>query len=140
MPTERQIITMTEPHGFRLEHKPGFVAVARRHPEDARHQWFKIFWWGNPKHADAKGIPRSYLCIDPILDSEQGHSTLGRYRLPLVDWPDNPDDRLPSSEQKIRPWRDVVKEFNEVFVAALDAPQEIGHANLLALGERYRLG
>lgn len=86
-------------------------------------QRLDVFRWSNSlDYATLNGIPRSYLvlCLTLHGQTEDG----GRWMLPLVEWP--------SDEQPLRPWDDVVEEFDEVFAPLFD-----DHARL---GPRYRLG
>lgn len=137
MATEKQVTKMVAPHGFEHVEDRGFLSFTRQHPKDGRKQWLRFIFWGNPKHADKAGIPRSYLCVIPSLDVEVEGLDPARLRLPLVYWPDDEIWRVPAAEQKIRPWEDVAEEFRRVFMAALDAPREEGRAALSALPERY---
>ncbi|MGO2045760.1 MAG: hypothetical protein ACTH2X_00815 [Brachybacterium tyrofermentans] len=139
MPTQRQIVAMVDGRGFEQIEDPGFVSFVRRHPTDHRRQWLRVFWWSNPKHADSAGIPRAYLVVMPGLDHDIDHGAATRFRLPLVEWPDEKTERVPSTAQKSRPWKDIVSEFHTVFTVALDDSYDDGSAWLNALGDRYRL-
>ncbi|WP_439248310.1 hypothetical protein [Micrococcus luteus] len=140
MPTAAQIQKMLAPHGFSVVPDEGFVALERVHPTDGRLQGLRIFWWGNPRHADKPpACPRAYLVALPYLDIDSSPVDGGRYRIPLVEWPDSPALRVPASQQTRRPWKEVVAEFHQVITAALDAPYEQGKASLEGLGERYQV-
>lgn len=139
MATEKQVTKMVAGDGFEYVEEQGFHSFTRRHPDDERRQWLRFIFWGNPKHADKAGIPRSYLCVIPSLDVEvEGHDPV-RLRLPLVYWPDDEVWRVPAAEQTIRPWGDVTAEFHRVFMTAFDAPYDEGSATLKALPGRYHL-
>lgn len=139
MATEKQVTKMVSGHGFEYVEEPGFLSFTRQHPEDGRTQWLRFIFWGNPKHADKAGIPRSYLCVIPSLDVEVQGRDPGRLRLPLVYWPDDEIWRVPAAEQTVRPWDDVTAEFRWVFIAAFNASYSAGLDALNALPERYRL-
>lgn len=139
MATEKQVTKMVAKYGFEYVEEEGFHSFTRRHPDDGRTQWLRFIFWGNPKHADKVGIPRSYLCVIPSLDVEVEGRDPARLRLPLVHWPDDEIWRVPAAEQTVRPWPDVIDEFHRVFMAAFDAPHNEGRAALEALPERYRL-
>lgn len=143
MPTERQIVTMVHGTGFEQIDDPGFVSFTRPHPKDGRKQWLRIFWWGNPKHADDElgrpRIPRAYLVVIPGLDHDIDHGEGVRFRLPTVKWPLDAVARVPAAQQKLRPWKDVADEFTRKFMTALNAPYAEGAEALAALGDRYQL-
>jgi hypothetical protein len=128
MPTEKQITSMVDGHGFRMTPEPGFVSFRRTHP-DGRPQLLRVFWWSNKKIAAERGIPNAYLVVCLSLDQDEREE--GRYRLPLVDWP--------SPDQVRRSWRDVAKEFTRVFMDALNASSDEGHRKLDSLGDRHLL-
>lgn len=137
MPTINQIVTMMRGTGFEQIEDPGFVSFTRAHPTDGRKQWLRVFWWGNPKHADDHGIPRAFLVLEVGLDHDVDLGASTRYRLPIVDWPDDPAARRPAAQQERVKWADTVTEFNRVFLAALDAPYDQGRTQLDNLPERY---
>lgn len=139
MPTVNQIVTMMRGTGFDQIDDPGFVSFTRTHPTDGRKQWLRIFWWGNPKYADGPGtpVPRAYLVVELGLDHDVDHGISPRYRLPIVDWPDDPAERVPAAQQNRVKWADTVAEFNHVFRAALDAPYDRGRTQLDSLPDRY---
>lgn len=132
MPSQMQVLKMLAPHGFTLSPRQGFVGAGRTHP-DGRAQRLDVFFWSGTRQADAAGIPRSYLVADLGLDAAGGP----RRRLPLVHWPDDPGQRVPAAQQRIRPWREVVAEFEEVFIPAMNVDLHTGYAMLEALPERY---
>lgn len=126
-PTEQQILSMVDRHGFvRTDHQR-LIGFRRRH-RDGRDQFLGLFSWSGRKIAQARGIPAAYLVVCLGLDQAE---ECARYRLPLVDWP--------STTQTQRPWRDVATEFKDVFIAALDADLAAGHRKLNGLGDRYIL-
>lgn len=127
MATEKQVTALGAECGFDPSPRRGFVGLARVR-EDGYYQRLDIFWWSNRKHAAAHGIPRAYLVICPALN---GWGEVGRWRLPLVDWP--------SEEQATRPWTDVAGEFKEVFLPILDAPLHEARLRLARLDDRYVL-
>lgn len=136
MVTSRQMEKLAASCGFTLHMAPGFVGAHRRH-RDGRFQQMHLFWWRNDKVAAQHGIPRAYLLVDPTLDQDGGQPTpnsygsLGRFRIPLVEWP--------SQDQPWRTWGDVATEFRKVFGAAFDAPLDVGTEAIRGLPERYQL-
>lgn len=112
MATARQLSSMLDGTGFESFEIPGFHGFRRRYGD--RDQVLLFFSWSNPKIADRRGIPRSYLVLLPFLD--HGEDECGRYIIPQVEWP--------SKDQKRRPWQDVADEFRQVFLPIMDAPAD----------------
>lgn len=112
---------------------PGFISFVRTHP-DGRRQCVKFFSWSNAKHADAVGIPRSYIVACPGLDLSTEHLFEdARLRIPAVVWPAAPEDQLK------RTWDEVRAEIEQVLLPILDAPVGQGYAELEDLPVRNRL-
>ncbi|CPV66396.1 Uncharacterised protein [Mycobacteroides abscessus] len=129
MAPESKIRKLAANHGF-VEHEARGVIGFHREHSDGRRQGLGVFWWSNDKHAAEAGIPRYYL----VLDVSPGVPDAGgRFRLPMVAWPAAPAD------QTIRPWADVVAEFEEVFLPLLDSPVAQAPELTRALGNRYSL-
>lgn len=107
---------------------PGFVSFRRYY--DGVVQVVKFFFWSNPRHADAIGIPRHYVVIALDLDSATGTGESdGRFAL-IVEGR--------RGEGK-RDWVDVADEFYEVFVPILDAPVAVGRAMLAEIAGTHSL-
>ena len=128
MASKKQVIALAREHGFTQDPDPGLICFRRTHP-DGRQQMLRVFWWSNKKFAATLGIPNAYIVVCPGID--QDHHEDGRFRLPLVEWP--------SSEQLRRSPHEVLEEFRNVFIKALDAPSAQAHEAFQGLGGRYRL-
>lgn len=114
--------------GFAMIPDRGFLS-GRRELADGRCQMVRLFTWSNRAVADAHGIPRGYVVVAPCL---VGSAEVGRYRVPLVQWP--------TAEQEPRSWAEVADEIDEVFLAVLDLPDAEIHASFDALDPvRYTL-
>lgn len=129
MAPESKIRKLAASHGFTEQDVPGFIGFHRTH-SDGRRQVLNVFWWSNDKHAAEAGIPRYYLVFDV---SPGARETGGRFRLPMVAWPAAP------GEQTIRPWADVVTEFEEVILPLFDCSEVEARALTRGLGNRYRI-
>lgn len=68
MMTVNQARKLLEPHGFAHHDVSGFIGFHRTHV-DGRKQLLHLFSWSNPKHADAQGIPHSYVVVAPMIDA-----------------------------------------------------------------------
>lgn len=112
-------------HGFTDSPRQGLVGLARATTGGGT-QRFDVFEWSNPKAADAKGLPRAYLAICPSLD---GATELGRWRVPLVEWP--------STTQNERPWDEVAQELDDVIFPLMDLPDGDAEHRFHQLGDRY---
>lgn len=128
MAPESKIRKLAASHGFVEHDEPGFIAFHRTY--DGRHQVLNVFSWANDKHAAAAGIPRYYLVFDVSPGIREAG---GRFRLPMVAWPAPPD------KQAIRPWADVVAEFEEVFLPLFNSSEDEARELTRSLGWRYRL-
>lgn len=146
--TKKRIEAMLDIHGFTVEQVPGFLACWRISPHTGRPQGFMLFCWEggygterNNKQADEQGLPAAYMCIDPFIDAEDGRPmTVGRFRIPLVDWADNPSDRVPAAEQRLRSWGNVHEEFDRIFLSLMDLDrQDELEKSLAGLPDRYLL-
>ncbi len=124
MTSERQLLALGAQHGYGPSPRIGFVGMAKLRADGTK-QRLDIFTWGNAKVADQHAIPRSYLALCPGIGDEE----IGRWRLPLVEWPG----------QATRAWADVAAEFDDVFAAVLDGPVAQIAERLFALGPRYAL-
>lgn len=127
MVTEKQVLSLGKAHGFTSSPRRGFVGLERQRA-DGVNQRLDVFWWSNPKIADAHGTPRSYLVLCPTLD---GGAEAGRWKVPLVEWP--------SDGQPTRRWADVADEVSRVIMPIMDGPVEMSVARLEGLDERYLL-
>lgn len=138
MATINQITKMvTKQQGFKQIDDPGFITFKRTHPVDKREQAVRIFTWQNKKVAEKEGIPAGYLVVIPYLDTERGSGT--RYRIPLFEFPEDPQLRKPATQQKKLDWKEVEKEYIEIFARAFDSSQETGEKILNGLSDRYQL-
>lgn len=118
---------MLEGTGFEPVETGGF---GRTH-SDGREQGLRFVWWSNPKLADQYDRAKAHLVV--VLDLEVGMSR--RFKLPLIEHVYG----VKSADQEYRDWDDVVKEFREVFLPALDASFDEGMDMLYWLGERYQI-
>lgn len=128
MTTALRVKRLVSGLGFVPFDDAGFVSF-RRHANDTV-QVVKFFFWTNPRHADAIGIPRHYVVIALDLDSATGRGESdGRFAL-IVEGR--------RGEGK-REWRDVVDEFYEVFVPILESPVAVGRALLAEIEDTHSL-
>ena len=135
MTTTKRIAALVEPHGFVEHDEPGFAGFHRIHP-DGRKQLLHVFFWGNPKHAEAKGIPHSYVVVVPTIDSETLPEEDGYYR--------SEDARVRINTKGIHgvpiAWEDAAAEFSELILPIFDEPVETGYDLLSKLEETHSLG
>lgn len=129
MPPEAKMRALAARHGFVEHPAPGFLGFHRTHA-DGRWQGLNVFWWSNAQHAAALGIPRYYMVFDI---APAASAPGGRFRLPMVVWP------AALAEQDVRPWPDVVAEFEEVFLPVFDAPESRGRELVEDLSARYQI-
>lgn len=135
MVTANQARRLFEPHGFVHHEAPGFIGFHRTHT-DGRKQLLHLFSWSNPKHADAQGIPHSYVVVAPMIDAstlpgESGFHVQedGRFTVTVKGYGGFP----------IRTWREVADELVERFLPAFDLPLPAGIDLLDQLNETNHL-
>lgn len=135
MVTENQARKLLEPHGFVHHEVPGFVGFHRTHT-DGRKQLLHLFSWSNPKHADAQGIPHSYVVLAPMIDAAKlpGESGFhvqedGRFTVIVKGFGGYP----------VRTWAEVSDEIIERILPVLDLPEPTGRALLSRLHETNHL-
>ncbi len=117
MTTARRIGLLVEPHGFIRHQAAGFVGWHRTH-EDGRKQLLHVFFWSNPKHAAAQGIPHAYIVVCPAIDA---------VRLPDEDGFYVEEDGRFTVVTKDRSgapvvWADAAAEFEHTYLEIFNAP------------------
>lgn len=135
MVTANQARMLFESHGFVHHEAPGFIGFHRTHT-DGRKKLLHLFSWSNPKHADAQGIPHSYVVVAPMIDAstlpgESGFHVQedGRFTVTVKGYGGYP----------IRTWREVADELVERFLPAFDLPLTAGRDLLDQLNETNHL-